>query len=326
MYIVQLGLFSLRQAETNFSTHSLFEAFGTIECRLYFPPTPYLVKGLPHRLVSQLHAQEGGSIGRHSTSQGRAEAREERLEAAPAVQLADDAAERDVALGRLQARLDGVDGEDGDPHGDAGGGTGAGDGRQAQLARGLAGDGVLGAQRALDVLVGGEVGGGPGPVAGQGGRAAAENAAHAALAVELADDVEAAVVLGLLAGRELLLALDLEDDLDALKGRGDGRHGYGGQEAGRGDLPDGQALGPDGGRGRDDLLAEVVSPEGDGNCLRKKGERVSSSVPVLRARSNEGGNSHMGVTPTSGALTPAYSPLLRPSRATLFLTTSTADE
>ena len=34
----------------------------------------------------------------------------------------------------------------------------------------------------------------------------------------------------------------------------------------------------------------------------------------------------MGVTPTSGALTPAYNPLLSPSRAMLFRTTSTADE
>jgi len=34
----------------------------------------------------------------------------------------------------------------------------------------------------------------------------------------------------------------------------------------------------------------------------------------------------MGVTPTKGALTPAYKPLLRPSLATLFLTTSMADE
>jgi hypothetical protein len=38
----------------------------------------------------------------------------------------------------------------------------------------------------------------------------------------------------------------------------------------------------------------------------------------------KGGGIHIGVTPTSGAETPAYSPRLNPSRATLFLTTSIA--
>lgn len=177
--------------------------------------------------MRELHAEEGRGVGGHRPRQRGTETREEGLEAALAVELPDDAAQGDVALRGLQTGLDSVDGEDGDPHGDAGGGTGARHGGQAELAGGLA-LGVLGAHLALDVLVGGEVGGAAGTVPGEGGDAAAEDAADAALAVELADDVEAAVVLWLLAGSELLLALHLEDDLDALEGGGDGGHGDGG--------------------------------------------------------------------------------------------------
>ena len=95
--------------------------------------------------------------------------------------------------------------------------------------------------------------------------------------VELADDVEAAAVFWLLAGFERLLALDLEDDFDALKGGGDCGHGDGGEETCCGDLGDGEAVGGgDGGDGGDDLFADVVAPEGDGN--------YSLSVPRYIAR------------------------------------------
>lgn len=215
--------------------------------------------------MRQLNAQERSSVRRNGTSERRSKAREESLVAALAVQLADDASDGDVALGGLQAGLYGIDGEDGNPHGHAGTGTSACNGRQAQLAGGLAGLGIGRAQLALDDLVGGEVGGASGTVAGEGGCAATEDGAQAALAVELAHDVEAAVVLGLFAGGELLLALDLEDDLDALKGGGDGGHGDGGEEAGGGELAGREAVGADGRGGADDLLAEIVAPEGHGD-------------------------------------------------------------
>lgn len=215
--------------------------------------------------MGQLDAEKGSCVGGNGTSQSRSEAREKGSVSALSVEVTNDTAKRDVALGGLQARLDGVDGEDGDPHGHTGSGTGAGNGRQAQLAGGLSGDGILGAQDALDVLVGGEVGGRSGTITSKCGHAAAEDAAQASLGVQLADDVDTTVVLGLLAWRKLLLALDLQNDLDALKGRGDGRHGNRREETSRGDLGDGEAVRADGGRGRDDLLAEVVAPEGDGN-------------------------------------------------------------
>ena len=41
-------------------------------------------------------------------------------------------------------------------------------------------------------------------------------------------------------------------------------------------------------------------------------------------KGGEEGDIHMGVTPTSGAETPAYRPRRRPSLAMLFLTTSMA--
>lgn len=223
------------------------------------------IEHLPHGLVGQLDTEEGSGVGGNSTGQSRTETREESPVTALAVEVTDDAAERDVALGGLEAGLDGVDGEDGDPHGDAGGGTGAGDGLEAQLSGWLAGDGVLGAQGALDVLVGGEVGGRSGTVTGESGKAAAEDAADTTFAVELADNVEAAVVFGLLAGCEGLLALNLQDDLDTLKWGGNGGHGNGRQETGGGDLADAQAIRADGAGGGDNLLADIVTPEGDGD-------------------------------------------------------------
>lgn len=217
--------------------------------------------------MSQLDTQEGGGVGRHGTRQRRADTGEEGLETTLAVQLLDDSANGHARLrARLQTALDGVDGEDGDPHGHTSTSTGNGNGRQTQLAVGLAGDGVLGGKLLLDVLVGGKVGGGTGAVASEGGNAATEDGADAALLVEVANDVNGAVVLGLLAGLEDLLALDLEDDLDALKGGGNGSHGNGGQETGGGDLANGEgAVGVGSGEVADDLLADIITPEGDGD-------------------------------------------------------------
>lgn len=211
--------------------------------------------------MSQFNTQEGCRVGRHRSCQGRAETGEEGPVATFAVELAHDTADGDVALGGLQTRLDGVDGEDGNPHGHTGGSACARHSREAQLPRGLARGRINGRHGPLDVLVCGKVGGGAGAVARKRGSAAAEDAADAALAVQLAHDVEASAVLGLLAGLELLLALDLQDDLDALKGGGDGRHGDGGEEAGSRDLRNGQAVGGDGGNIPDELFAKIVTPE-----------------------------------------------------------------
>lgn len=216
--------------------------------------------------MCQLHAQECCCVGGNSTSERRTEAREEGLVTALAVELADDASDGDVTLGGLEARLDSIDRENGNPHGNTGTSTGASHGRQAQLAGRLSSDGILGAQTLLDNLVSGKVRSASGPVTSKGRNAATEDGANAALAVELAHDVQAAAVLWLLAGRELLLALDLQDDLDALEGGGDGRHGDGGEEAGGGELAGGQAVGPNGRDAADDLLAEIVAPEGHGDC------------------------------------------------------------
>lgn len=189
--------------------------------------------------MRQLHSQKGCRVGRHGSGQRRAKAREERAEPALAVHLANDTAHSHIAaLGRLQPRLDRVDGKHGDPHGHASRRPGARHCRQAKLARGFSGGRVHGGEFPLDVLVRGEVGGRAGPVAGQGGSGAAEDGANAAFAVELADDIDTARVAGLLAWLELLV-LDLEDDFDALEGGGDGGHGDSGEETGGGDLGDG---------------------------------------------------------------------------------------
>lgn len=59
-------------------------------------------KDLVHGLVGQLNAEEGRGIGGHGARQGRAEAREEGLEAAPGVEVADGATESDVAVSGLE--------------------------------------------------------------------------------------------------------------------------------------------------------------------------------------------------------------------------------
>ena len=87
--------------------------------------------------------------------------------------------------------------------------------------------------------------------------------------VEMAHDVQAAAVLGLLARRERLLALDLQQHLDALKGRRDERHGDGAEESCAADLRHAVLVVLDGAEGRDELLAEVIAPERDGECCRE---------------------------------------------------------
>lgn len=229
--------------------------------------TQSAAKSLVHRLVRKLNAKEGSRVGRNRTSNRGPKPREEGADTAPGIQLADDAPDGDGPLRGLETRLDGINGENGRPHGHTGGRAGSRDGEEAQLALRLAGDGVARGEAALDVLVGGEVGGGAGAVAGEGGGGAAEDGADAALAVELADDVGGSGVAGLLARLEVL-GLHLQDDLDALKGGGDGSHGDGGEEAGGGGLADGEGgVGVFVGReGADDGFAEVVAPEGDGDC------------------------------------------------------------
>jgi len=61
------------------------------------------------------------------------------------------------------------------------------------------------------------------------------------------------------------LALDLEEDFDALEGGGYEGLRDGGEETGGGELADGEAGGGDGGEGADEAFAEVVAPEGYGD-------------------------------------------------------------
>ena len=155
---------------------------------------------------------------------------------------------------------------------------------------------IDGRHQPLHVLVRGEIRRGAWPVAGQRHGAAAEDTFDAALGVELAHDVEAAGVAGLFAGGEGFLALDLEEDFDALEGSGDEGHGDGGEEAGGGELGDGEGGGVGGGgggggggEGGDEVFADAVAlrwvgemggkargvgrayPERDGDCGDEEG-------------------------------------------------------
>lgn len=285
------------------------------------------VKHLLHELVGNLHTgavpsvssrspqrsdrdMEGNSqssrVGGHGTAQRGPEAGEEGLETTVAVDGADGAPDGGTTGVTLQARLDGVDGEDGDPHGHTGGTTGRQDGGHGQIARDVA-VGILGGQAALDVLVGGEVGGGTGAITGQGHGAAAEDAADATLLVQLTDDVHAARVLGLLARRGRVLALDLQQHLDPLEGGGDEGHGNGGEETRGGDLTDAVlgsvVLHAHVGHAADDRLAQIIalSTVSIGSAGEGTGEKKKKLLTQKLT-------ANMGVTPTRGAETPAYRP------------------
>lgn len=131
--------------------------------------------------------------------------------------------------------------------------------------------------------------------------------------------------------------MDLQNDLHALEGGGDGGHGDSGEEAGGGDLGDGEgAIGrSNGGDGSDEVFAEVITPEGDGDYFFFA-QIVSKEMMNWEAKDGGSGvtnrgmirntNVHIGVTPTNGALTPAYKPRRKPSRAILLRTTSIAEE
>jgi len=181
---------------------------------------------------------QGRCISGHGTAQSRSEAGEESLEAAAGIHRADGAADGGLARCTLQTGLDGVDGEDGNPHGNTGTTTSSQNGRQGQFA----GDVtlcILGGQRTLDILVGGEVGSRSRAVAGQRHGAAAEDAAKTALLVQLAHDVHAARVLGFFTRGQCFLALDLQEDLDTLEGCGNQSHGDGREETSCRDLCNG---------------------------------------------------------------------------------------
>ena len=186
--------------------------------------------------MRELHSQESRRVRRNRSCHSRRHTREESLEASASIQLLDRARNGRVTLSTLQAALDSVDGEDRDPHGDTGRATGRHDGGNAELAR-LAVL-VLGRQPALDRLVRGEVDGRAGPVARQSHYRSAVDRSDSALFVQLAHDVGAARVFGLLAGAQLFLALQLQEHFHALEGCGDDGHGDGGEEACGTDLGD----------------------------------------------------------------------------------------
>lgn len=223
-----------------------------------------IVKHLRHSLLRQFHTQERRRISRHRPSHRRSNTREESLEATTTIQLPRHTTNAHIPRTRLQLALDRVDGKHGDPHRDTRRTARGHDGRQTEVTSGLA-VGVFGAQVALRGLVRREVENGARTVAGQRHGGSAEDRPQAAFLVQLAHDVDAAGVLWLLARRELFLALDLQEDFDALEGRRDQRHGDRGEEACCADLGGAELVVLDCGEGSDERFAHVVAPETDGD-------------------------------------------------------------
>lgn len=213
-----------------------------------------------HGLVRQLHPQKCRRIRRHRPRQRRPNPRKKRLHPPTPINTPDHPPDRRPPLRALQPRLHGIDREHRDPHRHARGPSRRHHRREAQIARGFPVR-VFGRHFPLYVLVGREVCGASGAVTRERHYAPAEDAADAAFAVELPDDVESAGILGLFVGGEGLLALDLEEHFYALEGGGYERHGDGGEEACGGHLGDGEGL-VGGGCGReapDEGFADVVA-------------------------------------------------------------------
>lgn len=205
---------------------------------------------------------QSGSVGRNSTSQGRTKPGEECLHTTAGVDRADRTADGRTARSTLHARLDGVDGEDGDPHGDTSSTTSRQDGGHRELPGDVAVL-ILGGEGALDVLVGGEVGGRSGTIPSERHGATPEDTADSTLLVQLADDIHSTGVLGLLAGWGWVLTLDLEQHLDTLERRRDQGHGDGGEETGSRDLANcvlrGVVLNPHSGEAAHERLTQVIT-------------------------------------------------------------------
>lgn len=219
-----------------------------------------------------------------------------------------------AALCALQPALNGIDRENGDPHGNTRGTARHHDGRQRELP-GFTRHGILWCELPLHDFVRSEVTRGAWPVTGKRHGRPTEHGAHAAFLVQLTHDVDAARVFGLLAGGELLLALDLKQDFDALEGSGDERHGDSAEEAGGRDLGDGEGVVFDGGEGGYELLADIIAPEGDGDWNRtvhvsrrkvyfSRGDRWKQERNKLtHGRHTHQRSRHAGVQATSQALT-----------------------
>lgn len=222
------------------------------------------VKHLPHRLMGQLYTSKRRRIRRDCTSHSGPDTREESLQATTRMDALDGAADRWPTLRTLQPGFDGVDGENGDPHGDTRSTTGDHDGRHAQRA-GLSCRGVFGREFPLDNLVGCKVKGRTGPVTRECHGRATEHGANAALLVQLPYDVDAARVLWLLARCALLLALNLQEHLDTLERGGDDGLRDGAEESGGRDLSDAELVVLDFRQARHELFADIVAPERHGD-------------------------------------------------------------
>lgn len=227
--------------------------------------------------MRQLYAQERERIRRHAPRQRRPQSREKRLVPSPGIDLPHDAPDRRPALRALQPALHRVDREDQQPHGHASRASRYHHSAQTQL--------VAFAQLPLHDLVRGKIRRAAWAIAGQRGHRAAKDAAEPAFLIELPHDVDTTFVL-LLAGG---LALDLQEDFDTLEGRSDERHGDSGEEAGSGDLRDGQLVVFHGREAAHEAFSDIVAPEGDGDweLLVSQNDHLRETALTHRRNSNE---------------------------------------
>jgi len=220
-------------------------------------------------------------VGRHSSSQSRSESWEESLQSTVTVHRPDGTSNGRSAFSTLHPRLDGINREHRNPHGDTGGTTSSQHSRHGQFARDVP-PLILRSQAAFDVFVGGKVRGGSGTVTRQGHGTTTENTAQTTLLVQLFNDVQSAGVFRLLAGWRRVLALDLEENLDTLEGGGDQGHGDRGEETGGGDLVDGElgsvVFDAHLRKAADDCFTQVVTPEANSDCTGTTLARLASTT------------------------------------------------
>jgi len=226
-------------------------------------PHPHLPKHFPHRLLRQLHPQKRRRISRNRPGHRWREARKKRPIPSLRPQRSKRAPNR-APLRTLQPTLQRVNRKHRNPHRHTRRTTCRHDSRQTQIPARLP-IRIQRRQPSLDKFVRREIRRGSGPIPRQRHCAPAKHAAQPAGLIQLPHHVHLARVFWLLAWREGFLALDLEEDFDALEGGGYEGLRDGGEETGGGELADGEAGGGDGGEGADEAFAEVVAPEGYGD-------------------------------------------------------------
>lgn len=198
-------------------------------------------------VLSNLHTNEGGSVGWERSGQSWTHTWEEGLDTTLAVDLLGGSSDRNVDVGRLLGRLDGVNWENTEPHGNTSKTTGNRNGTQRQVL-------TWSGQLLLQDLVGSKVKSRTWTVSGQSSSGTLENGSDTTGLVHLSNDRTHS---------GLLTVSNLHHNLDSLEWSSDQSSWNSRDETSSRGLTNSKVLGLLASVRTDNLLTHVVTPEGN---------------------------------------------------------------